>query len=87
MQKVTPTDDWEREFKRISHNPIYFIEHYWNKLHPENKPELTQEEKQSLYNEYRGLPYFSTWNKMERYQKKVDELKKQGYEDWEIIFG
>ncbi len=85
MQKVVPTDDWEKEFKRITHNPIYFIEYYWSLLHPENKPELTKEEKQKLFDKYCGTPYFSNWEQLEEYRETVDELKKQGYEDWEII--
>lgn len=79
------THDWEKEFKRLRFNPIYFIEQYYNKMHPESKVELSKEEKQRLFNEYKGTPHFNSWDKMMDYQNEVDKLKAEGYEDWEIF--
>lgn len=55
-------DNWEEEFHLIRRNPIYFIELYWNKLYPNEKVELTDEEyfkysktTQKPENEARGI--------------------------------
>lgn len=49
--------EFEKEFRRLRFNPIYFYEYYWKEKHPD-EPELTREQKQKLYDEYRGTPFF-----------------------------
>ena len=44
--------EFEKEFRRLRFNPIYFYEYYWKEKHPD-EPELTREQKQKLYDEYR----------------------------------
>lgn len=87
MRKVDfdNTPEWEKVFSRLRFNAIYFIEEYWNVVHPDKKVELTKEEKQEIFNRYKGTPYFSDFTQIENYNKRIKELKEQGYEDWEIM--
>ena len=34
--------EFEKEFRRLRFNPIYFYEYYWKEKHPD-EPELTRE--------------------------------------------
>lgn len=87
MRKVDfdNTPEWEKVFSRVRFNAIYFIEEYWNVVHPDKKVELTKEEKQEIFNRYKATPFFSDFSQVESYNKRIKELKEQGYEDWEII--
>lgn len=76
------TPEWEKEFKRVQFNAVRFIEEYYNKLHPENPIILNDEEKQKIFNQYKGIPLID--GSPFEYSKKIEELKKQGYKDWEI---
>lgn len=71
-------------YKRANNNAVFFLENYYNIVHPDKKIELTDEEKQELYDEFKGIPYFDDMSKVGPYQKRIDELKAQGYKDWEI---
>lgn len=74
------------DLHKIQRNAIYFMEEYWNKLHPENKLELTDEEKQMIYDKNRLLvPCFSDDDSLRRYMDKYDAAKKAGLKDWEIF--
>lgn len=77
-------DNWEEEFKLIRRNPIYFIELYWNKLYPNEKVELSDEEKQKFYDIYKGVPLLDESNFVEFLEKR-DELKAKGVKDWEAF--
>ena len=76
-QKETP-EDWENEFKSIQHNPIYFIEKYWNAFNPDNAVSLSDDEKQELFDQYKGIPLFKDFEGMGRHNEKVKELKEKG---------
>ena len=75
-------DNWEEEFKLIRRNPIYFIELYWNKLYPDEKIELSDEEKQKFYDKYKGAPLLDEKN-FRKYFEWRDEQKSKGVKDWE----
>lgn len=77
-------DNWEEEFNLVRRNPIYFIELYWNKLYPDEKIELSDEDKQQFYNKYRMAPLLNE-NNFYEYTKKVAELKAKGVKDWEAF--
>lgn len=77
-------DNWEEEFKLVRRNPIYFIELYWNKLYPDEKIELSDEEKQKFYDRYKGVPLLDESNFVEFLEKR-DELKAKGVKDWEAF--
>ena len=64
--------EFEKEFRRLRFNPIYFYEYYWK-------------EKHKLYDEYRGTPFFQDFGEAIKHQERIKELKAQGYEDWEIM--
>ena len=53
-------EDWEKTFNLINYNPIAFLEHYYNIVEPENKVELTLEQKQHFFDKYKnmGIPLF-----------------------------
>ncbi|NMA74480.1 MAG: hypothetical protein GX963_10045 [Bacteroidales bacterium] len=78
-----------RIFKRVQHNAVYFLEEYYNKVNPDKAIELTDEEKQSLFDEFRGVPLFKTggveaFEELDKYYKRLEKLKAKGYKDWEI---
>jgi len=72
-----------QEFERVQNNIVYFIDIYYNKV-SENKIELTDDEKQKLFDKYKGIPYFDDVRKSISYSEKIKELKDQGDKDWEI---
>ncbi|MFC2610531.1 MAG: hypothetical protein ACFNYA_03375 [Capnocytophaga granulosa] len=78
---VKQAPQWEIEFSHVRRNAVYFIEEYWNKLHPDAPLSLTDEEKQRIYNKYRMAPLV---NDISAYMKRIDDLRAQGYKDWEI---
>ena len=49
----TKKSDWLKDYQRIKRNPVFFIEEYYNRLHPDNEICLTDEEKQFIYDKYR----------------------------------
>lgn len=77
-------DNWEEEFKLICKNPIYFIELYWNKLYPDEKIELSDEEKQKFYDKYRIPPLLND-DKVREYFQCRKELRDKGVKDWEAF--
>jgi ATP-dependent exoDNAse (exonuclease V) alpha subunit len=80
---------WLDDYQRIERNPVFFIEKYYNKVHPKNKICLTDDEKQYFFNRYRSnfVPMLNDKNlgEYDEYRKKIDEQKKQGLKDWEIF--
>ena len=69
----TELDEFLKEYTRARRNAVFFIENYWNKLHPDNPIILTDDEKQQLYKRFRMA-----------YTKRLEELRAKGYKDWEI---
>jgi len=45
--------DWLEDYQRIKGDPVFFIEKYYNRLHPDNEIHLTDEEKQFIFKKYR----------------------------------
>lgn len=80
-----------KTFKRIQFNPVYFLELYYNVVHPEKKIELTEEEKQSLFDEYhskKGIPLIKDikdWEHVKKHEEQIQKYKAEGYKDWEIM--
>jgi hypothetical protein len=79
--KKNEMPQWEREYARVQHNAVFFIENFWNKLHPEDPIILTDEQKQVIYNKYRATPLVKD---VVAYLDKLNELREKGYKDWEI---
>lgn len=77
-------DNWKDEFELVRRNPIYFIELYWNKLYPDEKVELTDEEKQKFYDKYRMAPLLRDDQLLEYLQRRK-ELRDKGVKDWEAF--
>ena len=74
-----------KEFERIKTNPIYFIDNYYN-LVSDEKLELSDDQKQALFDKYRKISIFKMDdNSYLDYEKRMAELKTQGYKDWEIL--
>ena len=84
MEEKRIKNNWEEEYKLIRRNPIYFIELYWNKLYPDEKIELSDDEKQKFYNGYKSVPLLNGSN-LREYIEKMDELKAKGVKDWEVF--
>ncbi|WP_172914030.1 hypothetical protein [Capnocytophaga canis] len=85
MSTIDITPEWEKEFKRVSKNIIYFIELYYNKAHPDKAVKLTDEQKQRYFDKYRGVPLVQDFEKYLEYTERIKELKEKGYKDWEIL--
>jgi len=81
--------DWIKDYERIKRNPIFFIEEYYNQLHPDNEICLTDVEKQHFYNKYRVnmIPMLDEidFKAVGEYEKRIEDLRKQGYKNWEIF--
>ena len=84
MEQKRIKDNWEEEFNIIRRNPIYFIEQYWNKMYPNERIELSDEEKQKFYDTYKMIPLLSE-NNFHEYIMEYDKLKAQGLKDWEVF--
>lgn len=76
--------EWEKEYKRLQHNAVFFIEEYWNKRYPEKRVELTRNEKQEVFDKYKSIPYVGDVIQLMSHLDKVKALKDKGYEDWDI---
>ncbi len=74
------------DLHKIQANPIFFLEEYWNKLHPEMKLDLTDRQKQRIYDTNRtAIPYLNDADGLHKFQQALDQAKKQGLNDWEIF--
>ena len=77
---------FEADLDRIYRNPIFFLDEYWNKLHPEMRLDLTDEEKEEVFRKCRGaIPFFKDGAVMHEFVEKVEEMRKDGKKDWEIF--
>ena len=74
----------EKEFKKVRFNPIYFIENYYNVVNADNPAILSDNEKQSLYNEYKGIPLLDEGNWSSYFDRRKKLQEEEGYKDWEI---
>ncbi|AJA67355.1 hypothetical protein MYRA21_0111 [Myroides sp. A21] len=77
-------ENWEKEFRRIIHNPIYFLDMYYNKVQEETV-NLTDEEKQEYFDKYKGAPLFRTLDDFNNYNDRLEKYRAEGYKDWEIL--
>jgi len=81
--------EWLKDYQRVKSNPVFFIEKYYNSVHPDKEVILTDNEKQIIYDKYRSnmVPLLDDSSIPEyfEYRKKIDDLKAQGYKDWEIF--
>ncbi len=79
-------NDFLKELHRAQSNPIYFLEEYWNKLHDDAKIELTDEEKQQIFDAHKSrVPLFEDNEAFHRYMERLKDAKKKGLKDWEIF--
>ena len=60
--------DWLADYQQINKNPNFFIEEYYNKLHPDNQIFLTDEEKEYVHSRY-NLD-FRAW--IDRWQQELE---------------
>lgn len=73
-----------RDLHKVQENAIFFLEEYWNKLHPDKKLDLTDEEKQRIFDQNKlTVPLLSDDESFKRYVKAHEEAKKKGIKDWE----
>lgn len=75
-----------KDLERIESNPIFFLEEYWNKLHPDQILNLADDEKETIFKNHRTLvPHFESDETMHSFMRKYDAAKAQGLKDWEIF--
>ena len=74
-------EEFVKEYRRVRGNAVFFLENYWNRLHPDTPIILTDDEKQQLYSKYRMVPLV---NDITAHLKRLEELRAKGYKDWEI---
>lgn len=86
MDKQENLEACFKDYRRIAGNPVFFIEEYWNKVHPRQMIELTEEDKERIFTFQRILiPYFDHAENFHAFMKKYEEKKSQGLKDWEIF--
>ncbi|MBD5309071.1 MAG: hypothetical protein HDS10_01365 [Bacteroides sp.] len=86
MEKEQNLKDFLRDFHRAQDNAIFFLEEYWNKVHPDKSLELTDEEKQEIYtNNKIMVPLFKNDDSLRKYEEEVAKKRAQGLKDWEIF--
>ena len=78
-------DNWLEEYKLVHRNPIYFLEMYWGKLYPDEKPELSDDEKQRIYDYYRQIPLIENMDQLREFEKFKEETRAKGIKDWEAF--
>lgn len=83
-EKEKSYNQFIKEFERARFNPIYFLVEFWSKVNPDSDIVLSDEEKQKLFDKYKGMPCFNDFEKLYQHQKREKELKEKGYKDWEI---
>lgn len=87
MDKEQNIKDMIADLERIQSNPIYFINEYWNKVHPDQKLELTDEEKEVIFKNHRvSVPFFTNGEGMHGFMERYREAQKQGLKDWQIFY-
>ena len=87
MDKDQNIKDFIKDYERILSNPIYFIDEYWNKVHPDQILDLTEDEKESIFKNHRVMvPHFESGEAMHSFMRKYDEAKAQGLKDWQIFY-
>lgn len=69
------------EYNKVRGNAVFFMENYWNKLHPDNPIVLTDDDKQLLYDRFRMIPVVKD---LHAHIEQLKELRAKGYKDWEI---
>lgn len=74
-----------RDLHKIQANPIFFLEEYWNKLHPGMKLDLTDEQKQQIYDHNRLIVPLLSEDQLHSYAEARDKAKKKGLKDWQIF--
>lgn len=86
MDKEQNIKDMIADLERIQSNPIYFIDEFWNKVHPDKKLDLTDDEKEIIFKNHRvRVPLFANGDVMHGFMERYREAKKQGLKDWEIF--
>lgn len=86
MDKKQNIKDFLRDFHRVQNNAIYFLEQFWNKRYPHKKIELTDEEKEQIYRANKIMvPLLRNPDDLHKYDKMIEEKRKQGLKDWEIF--
>ena len=83
-EKEKSYDQFIKEFERARFNPIYFLEAFWSKVNSDSNIELSDEEKQKLFDKYKGIPCFKNIEQLSQHQEREKKLKEQGRKDWEI---
>ena len=76
-------DEWIKEFRKMRHNSVYFVENVWNKLHPDKAVELTDEEKQYYFDYFKAIPVLNNDAEWDAWHRRVAEAKEKGLKDWE----
>lgn len=71
------------EFNKVKSNPVHFMEQYYDKLFPEKTVIMDDEDRQELYNHFKGIPLIrdsADWRKFDETKKRREE---KGLKDWE----
>lgn len=76
-------NEFIREFKKIKSNPVYFMEFYYNKLHPDKIVLMDDEDRQELYDHFKGIPFIKDADDWRKLDKEKERRKENGLKDWE----
>lgn len=73
-----------RDLHKVQANPIFFLEEYWNKRHLGMKLNLTDEQKQQIYDHNRLIVPLLSEDQLHPYAEARAKAKKKGLKDWQI---
>lgn len=76
-------NEFIREFKKVKSNPVYFMEYYYNRLLPEKTVLMDDEDRQELYDRFKGIPFIPDSEDWSKLNKKEERRKEKGLKDWE----
>ena len=72
-----------KEYKRVRFNPVYFMEKYYNALFPDKVVVVDDEDRQKMYDHYRGVPLLRDASDMDKLSEAKKRREEKGIKDWE----
>lgn len=76
-------NEFIREFKKITTNPVYFMEYYYNRLFPDKIVFMDDEDRQELYDHFKGIPLVKDSSDLNKLNEINKRRKEKGLKDWE----
>lgn len=76
-------NEFLKEYKRVRFNPVYFMEKYYNAQFPDKVVIVDDEDRQNIYDHYRGVPLLKDASDMRKLSEEKKRRLDKGLKDWE----